>query len=616
MAEFGTVVEDEATPVEFGTVIDEPVSSVVEFGTVVEDEATPVEFGTVVEDEPTTGEIVKGVGAEMGASVAGSVAGGIIGGTIGSAVPVLGTAVGTTVGIAIGGFIGGFLGSLWAQDIEGQEDVSVGRALGAAVVSAIPLGGATVKGAAGATKIGLSTVGRAAGREAVKGAALGTTEATIRTVVDEGRMPTKEELATYSGGGALFGSAIGAVTPKVSKSLDKFLGKSFQKIDEEVASGKIGLEDVKNVSGVADADGEKILASSVDNIKGRVKSQVAVESVDVSTENPSNLVRMKDRFLSILAPSKVVGKEARNEALSFRKRVAAAEELGGRVERRVSSAIKKDPLVEGKVNAFLKGGDLDSSLGDLRDDLVVYRDKLDELEGELIHQLELDHMASLESGELQKVTDKILDLKQKSESLSGKKRLKSQQKIQKLENKLEATPRLIEKIKKSRELGDYTRREYKMFTDSSFVPDLKLREKARDELVTNMLAKNKNMSREVAEQRADDHLTKLEGRSARAKKLDTGRAGRAKDEAPLMRKKNVGPAERAWLGEITETGERMRGTLSGVARLVARKQTDRNVANILAKNGLAVPSNKELPGMVPLKLKAGETTGLYVPTEV
>ena len=567
-------------------------------------------------DEPTTGEIVKGVGAEMGASVAGSVAGGVIGGTLGSVVPGLGTAVGATVGTAIGGFAGGFLGSLWAQDIEGQEDVSVGRALGAGVVSAIPLGGATVKWVSGATKIGLSTVGRAAGREAVKGAALGTTEATIRTVVDESRMPTKEEFATYGGAGALFGGALGAVTPKVSKSIDKFLGKSFQQIDEEVASGKIGFDDVKNVSGVVDADGEKILTSSVDNIKGRVKSQVAVEAINASTENPSNLVRMKDRFLSIIAPSKVVGKEARNEALSFRKRVAAAEELGGRVERRVSAAIKKDPLVEAKVNAFLQGKDLDPSLGDLRDDLVVYRDRLDELEGELINQLELDYMASLESGELRTVTDKILALKEKSESLSGKKLRKAQQKIKKQEEKLEATPKLIEKIKKSRELGDYTRREYRMFLDSDFVPDLKLREKARDELVNNMLAKNKNMSKKVAEQKAEDHLTKLEGKSARAKKLDTGRAGRAKDEAPLMRKKNVGPAERAWLGEITETGERMRGTLSGVARLVSRKQTDRNVANILAKNGLAVPANKEVPGMVPLKLKAGETTGLYVPQEV
>ena len=833
MAEFGTVVEDETTPVEFGTVVEEPVTSA-------------VEFGTVVEDEPTTGEIVKGVGAEMGASVAGSVAGGIIGGTIGSVVPGLGTAVGATVGTAIGGFAGGFLGSLWAQDIEGQEDVSVGRALGAGVVSAIPLGGAAVKGAAGATKIGLSTVGRAATREAVKGAALGTTEATIRTTIDEGRLPTKEELATYAGAGALFGGAIGAVTPKVNQSLDKFLGKSAAEIDDALIKGDLTYEDFKpmlehnrnvaskapppipetrgqgkqfhgttstlekgltddhyssdNIYGqgfyttdamdvskgyskkgsgensiiysvtekqpvkfldlettsareVAAMSGtdsmdevldalddlpdnatgtqlydwirqnvyaskdeiqeifesfqaglerngfggiqhvggkftnkqphtvkiyfdpknqlniqeelrfdvpelaqlerklkrmpirdmpfdktkadaflqersdiaqrirklkepqpsmEGIFRESVAKMQSRARSKVAAEALT----SPAPITTMKNKLLSVLAPSKVVGKEARNEALSFRKRVAAAEELGGRVERRVSAAIKKNPLVEGKVNAFLKGGDLDSSLGDLRDDLVVYRDKLDELEGELIHQLELDHMASLESGELRKVTDKILDLREKAESLSGKKLRKSQQKIQKLEKKLEATPKLIEKIEKSRELGDYTRREYKMFTDSNFVPDLKLREKARDELVTNILAKNKNMSKKVAEQRADDHLTKLEGRSARAKKLDTGRAGRAKDEAPLMRKKNVGPAERAWLGEITETGERMRGTLSGVARLVARKQTDRNVANILAKNGLAVPSNKELPGMVPLKLKAGETTDLYVPAEV
>lgn len=731
------------------------------------------------EDEPTTGEIVKGVGAEMGASVAGSVAGGVIGGTLGSVVPGLGTAVGATVGTAIGGFAGGVLGSLWAQDIEGQEDVSVGRALGAGVVSAIPLGGAAVKGAAGATKIGLSTVGRAAGREAVKGAALGTTEATIRTVVDEGRMPTKEELATYGGAGALFGGAIGAVTPKVSKELDNLFGKvggkTFDEVDEMVANGTISYKDLDFIAvkpkapaeptpapkfkedipsedwlegkiedvidrginrygvprtgsvtgyfdsnlelpldktkGLKGANGEDIVGLNQDKVnelakvleeggeldpplvgvhhdgtpyilegnhriaasqqagvpikvevkyfdggqrkaidgwkpeqlkpkvpaeptlapktsmegilrqrleetKGRVKSKVAVEAISASTENPSNLVRMKDRFLSIFAPSWVVGKEARNEALSFRKRVAAAEELGGRVERRVAAAIKRDPLVEAKVNAFLKGKDLDPSLGDLRDDLVVYRDKLDELEGELINQLELDHMASLESGKLRTVTDKILALKEKSESLSGKKLRKAQQKIKKQEKKLEETPKLIEKIKKSRELGDYTRREYRMFTDSDFVPDLKLREKARDELVNNMLAKNKNMSRKVAEQKAEDHLTKLEGKSARVKKLDTGRAGRAKDEAPLMRKKNVGPSERAWLGEITETGERMRGTLSGVARLVAKKQTDRNVANILSKNGLAVPADKEVPGMIPLKLKAGETTGLYVPQEV
>ena len=94
------------------------------------------------------------------------------------------------------------------------------------------MGGAAVKGLKGGAKITSSMVAGAAARESVKGAALGSTEVSIKTIVDEGRMPTKEEFATYAGAGALFGGAIGAVTPKVSKSLDKFLGKTFDEIDD------------------------------------------------------------------------------------------------------------------------------------------------------------------------------------------------------------------------------------------------------------------------------------------------------------------------------------------------------------------------------------------------
>ena len=111
-----------------------------------------------LDEEPTTGEIVKGVGAEMGTSVGGSIAGGVIGGALGSVVPGIGTAIGAAAGTAVGGFAGGFLGSLWAQNIEGQEDVSLGRALGAGVVSSIPLGGVAAKGVQGAGKVTASMV--------------------------------------------------------------------------------------------------------------------------------------------------------------------------------------------------------------------------------------------------------------------------------------------------------------------------------------------------------------------------------------------------------------------------------------------------------------------------
>jgi hypothetical protein len=190
--------------------------------------------------------------------------------------------------------------------------VSIGRALGAATVSAIPLGGAAAKGVKGAGKITASMVGRSATREAVKGAAMGGTEATIRTAVDEGRMPTKEEYAAYVGGGAVFGGAMGAAMPKIGKSMDKFFGKTAREIDNDIAAGLIEFKDLKRISAVEGADGEKILRGTVEKVKARVRSEAAAALI---TESPAS--RTWNKLLSIVAPSKVVGKEARNEALSL-----------------------------------------------------------------------------------------------------------------------------------------------------------------------------------------------------------------------------------------------------------------------------------------------------------
>ena len=577
---------------------------------------TPPE--ALADDEPTTGEIVKGVGAEMGTSVGGSIAGGVIGGALGSVVPGVGTAIGAAAGTAAGGFTGGFLGSLWAQDIEDQEDVSLGRALGAGVVSAIPLGGAAAKGVKGAGKITASMVGRAAGREAVKGAVLGGTEATIKTAVDEGRMPTKEEYAQYAGAGALFGGALGAATPKVSKSMDKFFGKTAREIDEGVATGDIKYDDFSWTLGEQPemaTQGEKILRKDMDKMVTRVKSETASQALD----EMSPFERMSNKVLSVIAPSRVVGKEARNEALNFRKRVASAEEMGSRVQRRVDKAIKKDPKIAAKVDNFLDTGELDPKLGDLKDELVVYRDELYAVQEELIKQLEMDKMASLESGKLRDVTEKILKLKEAAQSQTGKKLQKTRAKIKQKQEVLEAPDKLIKTIKESKELGTFSSREYRMYTDSEFVPDVKLREAAVNEVASSKFkgGKGKYKTIEAARTAASKHLDDLESKSARVRKTEGKQTG-AKQlyEAPLKKKHDVGAAEREWLGEITDTGERMRGTLTRVGKLVARKQTDRNIANILKKHGLAVESDRQVAGMQELRLKAGETTQLHTMPEV
>ena len=77
-----------------------------------------------VEDEPTAGEIVAGVGTEIGVGVGGQLAGAAIGTAI---LPGLGTAI----GYGIGSLGSGIAGSIAAQKIEGQEDISWGRAIAA-----------------------------------------------------------------------------------------------------------------------------------------------------------------------------------------------------------------------------------------------------------------------------------------------------------------------------------------------------------------------------------------------------------------------------------------------------------------------------------------------------
>ena len=568
---------------------------------VSEDSTKLPEGFSVINESPTTGDIVKGVGAEIGIGVGGQLAGTAIGTAI---LPGIGTGIGYVVG-SVGS---GITGSIAAQKIEGQDDISWGRAIAAGLINLAP--GGSAKSVKGGVKITNAVVGRAAAKEGAKGAAFGVTEATSRALIDEGRLPTKEELAQYGGAGALFGTSLGAATPKIGKTFDKFLGKSTRQIDEDIASGVIEFKDLKQISKVEGAEGEKVLRGTVEQVKARVKSEAAVEVL----VDDAPLVGVKARLLSILAPSKVVGKEARNEALRFKKLAAADEELGSKIEKKVSAAIAKDASVEAKVEKFLAGGDIDPSLGRLGDELTVYRNRLDELQGEVIQQLEVDHMANLGPEKLAKVTDKILKLKGVAETKSIRKEIS---KLAKQKEGLEATPNLIRKIKKSREDQNFTRREYKMFTDSEFVPSAKLRGAAVEEFAQTLLKRGQRKTITSARTEASRHFDKLEKKSARSRKLAESRGAAAQPlKAALKQRKNVGAAERAWLGEITDTGERIRGTLSGVGKMVARNKTDANIATILQKNGLAVPSESKVEGLMELRLKSGEPTGLHVKPEV
>ena len=637
-------------------------------------------------EDPSTGDIVKGVGTEVLAGGLSSVVGGLVGGAVGSLFGGAGAIPGALIGSSLFGGIGSYFGSKMAQDIEGQEEFSRGRAAGAAVVGAIPFGGAGAKAITGATKITGKMIAGAAGREAVKGGLLGGTEATIATQIDEGRMPTKEEYAAYVGGGTLFGGALGAASPKIGKSMDKFFGKTGEDIDRAIATGEIEYKDIENWTlatspmsetdelgkartdrarldvekqtldpedlesnmsweaesidvdnrisellpdsidnkipkGTMPGEAKKLILENMDETTQRVRAKAAIDAL--TERRPFS--KIKDQFFSIVAPSKVIGKEARNEALNLRKRIASTNELGSRVGKRVNQAISKDASVEQKVNDYLAGGELDASLGSLQGDLITYRDKLYNLQSDLIKQLTAEDMAAMNPQNLEEVTQKILTLREQGR-LAGTRSERSKiakelVKLDKAKKGYEATPKLIKKIRDSRDLGNFTRREFRAYTDSKFVNDPALRKNAVEE-ITKAYQKsarfaNTDKGRAAAAEAAEKHVEKLESRFASVTGETGGIIKGQPLEAPLKKKnEKIGQAELEWLGEITDTGERISGTLGGVGKLVARRQTDANLLEILTKQGLTSPAENSPAGNVTLSLRAGEVKGVTVSPEV
>jgi hypothetical protein len=113
---------------------------------------------------------------------------------------------------------GGALGNYFSQQYRIgrglQDDLSLGELTAATAVSAVPMG----------KLAGMGTAGRTAAR-AGQGAGLASAEATARTLLEEGRMPTQEEYASTVLFGGAFGGGIGALE---ARWLGKNLGVDIE----------------------------------------------------------------------------------------------------------------------------------------------------------------------------------------------------------------------------------------------------------------------------------------------------------------------------------------------------------------------------------------------------
>ena len=528
---------------------------------------SPIRYLEEEEEDPSAEDIIKGVGIEVGAGVGGSVLGGILGGTLGSAFFGVGAVPGAAIGSALGGATASFFGSLLAQDVEGQEDKSMGRAIAAAAIGAIPGGvGKGVKGA--------MSLGKVAGREAAKGAAFGVTDATARAVIDEGRLPTAGELAQFGGAGALFGGALGGVTTKIGQ---KFAGKTPQQIDDAIAREEITFSDLSFFPRQASDDiefGEGVLLRGIQETKDGARSSAAAQAL---TQPQANLGTM-GKILASVAPSKIVGTKAQQATIDFSRIIKTAEEISGRIGAKTARAIKKDPLLEAPINKFLDTGEMSDDVAKvLGADLTKYDEARQALQKEAIQLIDDGAYKSLDDEAREKLRQTINDSMNSSQL--------------------------------------YARREYKAFLDPKYKPSDKQKQLVINELVEAGVKRGEDFK--TASASANKHIEELEKGFASTRSEDPrGFLGNGVDSV-FKKKKNPGKEEKIWLGEIKDPVERMRGTLTGVAKSVARERTNVILGKELLEAGIA-STTKVDDDMIEIVLRGTgkEGSGLYAYPQV
>ena len=296
-----------------------------------------------------------------------------------------------------------------------------------------------------------------------------------------------------------------------------------------------------------------------------------------TTTNP--VMRGMVKLISALSPSTIAGRGIVFNIDDARNMIRAAEKTGAIVRRKVDKLIKKDPDAEEKVNAFLDGGEMDPSLEPIRNELEKFRDTLEPLQKLLVENLDDETIKSLPK---------------------------------------DAQEDLLSTIKNSIEERSYVSREYRMFTDRKYKPSPTQRKKAEQEIADGIMMSSDagTMTMDRAEEMARKQLDDLESKSARARlQKPGGHVPRAFDGV-LKSKRVIGPEERKYLGEITEPGEKIFGTLSRVSRLVAAQNQDIAIIRVMLGTGAAT-RGRRTPTQVEVPLSTTKVpSGIYAEPEI
>ena len=175
-------------------------------------------------DDPGAADYVAAFGSDIAISEAGRLGGA----TVGTAIL---PGVGTAIGYVLGGLGSGAAGSIARQRIlDPDGELSYGQIVADAFINLIP-------GAKGA-KFGVSAVAR----QTAAGAGISAGARVAETAIDEGELPSIDELTSAGLTGAALGAGLGVSGEAFSKAYSKFAGMPTRRLSEAF---KIGDPDAK-----------------------------------------------------------------------------------------------------------------------------------------------------------------------------------------------------------------------------------------------------------------------------------------------------------------------------------------------------------------------------------
>jgi len=174
-------------------------------------------------DDPGAADYVAAFGSDIAISEAGRLGGA----TIGTAIL---PGVGTAIGYVVGGLGSGAAGSIARQRIlDPDGELSYGQIVADAFINLIP-------GAKGAK------FGSAVARQAAAGAGISAGARVAETAIDEGELPSIDELTSAGLTGAALGAGLGVSGEAFSKAYSKFAGMPTRRLSEAF---KIGDPDAR-----------------------------------------------------------------------------------------------------------------------------------------------------------------------------------------------------------------------------------------------------------------------------------------------------------------------------------------------------------------------------------